>query len=489
MHTLSRHALLILCVMMPGCEEGLEGSNGLMKPDQGAYDLSAHDHGRPGQLDMGHTGHDAALRHAPDQEKGDDLSSAAHDMVQRDEGAGEPEWRSLPLKASVTQVQPMTGVVLWADSWNEAPLKKQVGLSQLEYAYVGPDRLVKKDGSLDWSPLDALLDEVAGRGHQAIVRFYYVYPGRPTTVPAHIKSSKGYTETKGQTEGKTTWFPDWSSQRLQDFHLDFYTQVAKRYDQDERLAFLQTGFGLWGEYHIYEGPRELGTQFPSKEFQRTFLSHMANTFSTLKWSVSIDAGDPTLSPLGDDLTLQSLPHGLFDDSFMQKDHAQYNESMWERLNYKTRFLTQPHGGEFSYYSDFDQKNVLRPEGIHGRSVEALSAKFHISYMIGNDQPSYHPDERIVAVSQSMGYRFRITEFRSSATATQVRVRNEGVAPPYYNAWVVVDGVRGEDSLRGLAPGQSKTFHVPTSADTQSVVSIQGERLVAGQTIEFEADLP
>ena len=94
------------------------------------------------------------------------------------------------------------------------------------------------------SSLRRLLDEVAGRGHQAMLRFRFVYPGYETSVPDYIKGLGDYSETQGQSEGRTTWFPDWAHPELQRFALEFYTELAAQYDTDARLAFIQTGFGL-----------------------------------------------------------------------------------------------------------------------------------------------------------------------------------------------------------------------------------------------------
>lgn len=394
----------------------------------------------------------------------------------------------IALQSSITQVQPMTGIVLWSDSWNDHPLKTQQGATQLEYAYVRPSDIVDDTGQYDWQPFEALLNDVASRKHQLIVRFYYVYPGRQTAVPDHIKKRASYQETRGQTEGQTTWFPDWRDDGLEQFHLAFYTKFAQRYDNDPRLAFLQVGFGLWGEYHIYDGPNIIGEHFPSKTFQTTFFNHMKATFKRLKWSVSIDAGSQTYSPLAMDAQLRQSGFGLFDDSFMHKEHNGYNEQMWDVFEHNTRYLTQPHGGELSYYTAFDQQNALNAQGIHGRTFESMSGKFHISYMIGNDQPAHQSNARIKAAAMATGYRFEITSLMSNATQTVATVQNNGVAPFYYDAWVSIDGVRGTTSLKGLQPGQSTQVNILTPATNASLVEVVADRLVPGQRIEFQADL-
>ena len=66
--------------------------------------------------------------------------------------------------------------------------------------------------------MDRLLEEVARRGHQAIVRFYFVYPGRESTVPDYIKALPDFRETRGKSEGRPTGFCDWSHPELKRLH-------------------------------------------------------------------------------------------------------------------------------------------------------------------------------------------------------------------------------------------------------------------------------
>lgn len=399
----------------------------------------------------------------------------------------EQVFQPVSLLSETTKVQPMTGIVLWADSHNNSGLKQSDEFIQLEYAYVKPSDIVQQQGVYDWSTLESLLDAVSARGHQAILRWYYVYPGSETAVPEFIKDLEDYKETTGRTEGQSTDFPDWSHTVLQQFHLDFYSKFAQRYDSDPRIAFLQLGFGLWGEYHIYDGPNAIGEQFPSKPFQRQFIDHLSASFQHLHWSISIDAGDDYYSPFDEDNDLRGVRFGLFDDSFMHKTHADYNQDMWNVFAHAQRFRQSPHGGELSYYSQFDQKNVLNKAGMHGRTYESLSAQYHISYMIGNDQPSYQSHQRIKQAGMANGYKFRITEFMSSADESRIRVENIGIAPIYYPAFVAVNGVRAGQSLHELMPGQSQIYTV-AAGGSEPMLSIESDRLVSGQRIQFDADL-
>ena len=390
-------------------------------------------------------------------------------------------FRSMPLKSSITSVQPMTGIVLWTDSDGNT-----TDAVSLEFSYMLYNEVVKEQGKYDWSAVDALLQSVAARKHQAILRFRFVYPGYATSVPDYIKQLSDYHETEGESEGLTTFFPDWTNAELQRFTLDFYSRFAEQYDDDPRLAFLQTGFGLWAEYHIYDGPFELGKTFPSKQFQAAFFRHLDTVFVTTPWSISVDAADDTYSPFEQQNELKAIEFGLFDDSFMHEEHDGYNTDCWNFFN-RNRFLRSPAGGEFSYYTDFDQRHVLDRAGIHGTTWEEASAAFHISYMIGNDQPEYQTMDRIREAGMASGYRFRINSFAASADSSIVEVENTGMAPLYFDAYVAVGGVRANESLKYLAPESTLTCRIPAGGDNPPL-TIECDRLVPGQTIGYEADL-
>ena len=398
--------------------------------------------------------------------------------------------RDIALNSIIDQVQPMTGIVFWGD--NTGDLNQLGDDVQLLYSYMIYGDIVSQRGEYDWSAVEQVLNNAENRGQQAILRFRYTYPGVTSpSVPLYVRNTPGYQQQIRRVEGQNTYIPDWSSAELQDFTLEFYEQFAARYDDDPRLAFVQVGFGSYAEYHLYDGPLQLGQTFPSKDFQRTFVNHLANVFDQTHWSISIDAADGTQAPFRSTASLLNLDFGLFDDSFMHEQHStsdsEYNRASW--LFFGTdRYEQSPAGGEFNYYSDYDQEHVLDyPNGPYGRNFESFAAQYHITYMIGNDQLNYQPRSRIRQAGLATGYKFRITEFQSSDNASVVKVKNEGIAPFYYDAYPTVNGVRATTSLRYLLPGQSRTFSI-SSGGNNPLLTITSDRLVPGQTIQYEANL-
>ena len=143
------------------------------------------------------------------------------------------EWREVEFKSEITQVQPMTGLVLWPDEARDHNAEYGQTI-QLEFSYCLPCKVVKgcnDNGSIiyDWSWFDNLLADVAGRGHQLICRFRYEYPsGRDvdgnrgtTAVPEYIKQLPEYKETYAANPGGDgpTYYADCSNAELQRFTL------------------------------------------------------------------------------------------------------------------------------------------------------------------------------------------------------------------------------------------------------------------------------
>ena len=404
--------------------------------------------------------------------------------------AEDTEFTSIALQSSIDQVQPMTGIVFW--NTNNSALNDLGNIVQLEYSYLIYSDIVSEKEVYNWDVVDNLLTEVAERGHQAILRFRYTYPGKTaSSVPNYIEESAQYNSTIESVEGSNTYLPDWSSQELQDFTLAFFEAFAARYNSDPRIAFLQVGFGSYAEYHLYDGPLDMGYNFPSKDFQTQFLTQLDSDFTQLHWSVSIDAADEGYSPMAANSALTNLTFGLFDDSFMHETHSnndrEYNRSSWLFFG-EERYQHSPAGGELNYYSNYDQKNVLNAEtGAYGQSFEYFSALYHITYMIGNDQTEYQSNSRIKEAAMATGYQFEITAFQSSSTSSIVSVKNNGVAPLYYDAYLTVNGVQATESLKGLLPEQTLTVTIASGGDAPTL-SIESDRLLPEQEIQFKADL-
>lgn len=401
----------------------------------------------------------------------------------------------------------MTGLVLWPDEARNRNAEYGQTI-QLEFSYCLPCKVVtgcNDDGTIqyDWSWFDHLLDDVAGRGHQLVARFRYEYPSgsdvdgsRGTTaVPQYIKQLQDYKETYSANPGGDgpTWYADWSNSELQRFTLQFYADFAQRYAHDPRLAFVEVGFGHWAEYHIYGTKYQLGSNFPSMDFQKRFLEHLDTVMAGIPWAISIDASSADHSPVVADESLMALHFGLFDDSFMHKSHEigttdGYNEQCWNAIGRGVRWQRGVCGGEISYYSSNDQKNFLSPNGLYGHTWAEQAAKYHITFMIANDAPHGGVATPMLFREASMatGYRFVVKQCQTNGSITRLLVTNQGVAPLYRDAWFAIDDIRSATSLRGLHPGQELWVEIPAApAAYGQDIHIESNCILPGQSIEFE----
>ncbi len=402
------------------------------------------------------------------------------------------------IQSQADAVQPGTGLVLWSENARErnAAYGKSIAL---EYAYCLPCQVVtgKENGNVvyDWSSFNRWLKDVASRKHQAVVRFRYEYPGErsvdgnpgTTAVPAYIKALPDYKETFYENEDGPTWYADWTNAELQWFTKQFYADFNAVYKNDPRIAFVEVGFGHWSEYHIYGTPLKSGVNFPSAAYQKEFLSYLDEVLE-IPWLISIDAADS--SPVVGDASLMALTFGLFDDSFMHKDHeGDYNEDCWNAIGKGVRWKTGACGGEISYYTSADQKNFLNPAGMYGVTWEQASAKYHITFMIANDAPSgqYGTAERFKEASRACGYHFALTGLYANDAKTAAYVTNTGIAPIYRDAFLAVSGVRSSTSLKGLLPGDTLLVYIDKVSKGNDL-TIESDYILPTQTIQFDANL-
>lgn len=82
-----------------------------------------------------------------------------------------------------------------------------------------------------------------------------------------------------------------------------------------------------------------------------------------------------------------------------------------------------------------------------------------------------------------GYVFKLVSIRTKADSTLFEVTNRGVAPIYYDAYVAVDGVRSEQTLKLLCAGDTLLVGVAAGA-TNATITIESDKLVEGQEIQF-----
>lgn len=400
------------------------------------------------------------------------------------------EYCSVALTSTITTVSPNTGLVLWPGSKASGAYKNSIAL---EYSYFSPNEITNtldNDGKpiYNWQKVEDFLTNTHNNRHSAIIRFFYEYPTQeidpvPTGVPDFVRQYPNYKEGSVNYQyGGTSKAPltrvvhtvDWSNAQFRQFHMDFYTAFADRYNGDDRLAFIQVGFGWWSEYHLYNDAGtnvQLGQNFPSFSFQREFMSLIDRKFGSTPYSISIDAASDEYSDLRNHP--ESFSFGLFDDSFMHERHELkdgddeygYNEQCWIDLGAfsETKPLIRgANGGEVSYYTPDDQYNFLDAGGMYGHKFIDQAQKYQLSYLLANDAPEKAKNTPAVfkANSMLMGYEFTITniQFDRAQNLIDVTIKNTGIAPSFSLTRVVIRGYQSVP-FGVLLPSKSVTIQV------------------------------
>jgi hypothetical protein len=410
---------------------------------------------------------------------------------------------------------PLTGLVLWSDNPAIAAYSKAIAL---EFKYFRYDEVAsgrpETGFSYDWTTVHAFLDRAASRGHHGVVRFrdtdpqfsnsriygppYLGQPGVPASVRGLVRTAV-YNEGIEGAKPVKILFPDWSSRRLGDFVIDFFRHFSSEFKgKPEAPAFVEVGFGLWGEYHldfdnlsafsdssITSIDTAVGKIFPSKADQTRMLIAIDSSLGPFPWSVSIDAADDQYSPFSSQPRLKALSFGLFDDSILSEDPEGHNRDNWKFFGKGAR---SPNGGEISYYSYADQAHAFDPRGPHGRSLADEAKTLGLSFLVADGQTAYRSPSEIAAAGKSLGYRLAIRTATSSATGTIVTIENTGTAAVFFDIFASMGSVRGEPSLRGLAPGAENavTVRIPASGKG-SDFSLVSDRLLPGQVIPFSGN--
>ena len=232
---------------------------------------------------------------------------------------------------------------------------------------------------------------------------------------------------------------------------------------------------------------ELGKTFPDKAFQAEFARHLARVFVKTPWMISVDAADAEHGAVRRECRAPEAPvRRLRRLVPLPASTSEVNELNWNVMG-RDRWKLAPAGGEFSYYTRDDQKNALAPDGPHGIPFEKAAAEFHITFMIGDDQPRYRAMDRIREAGMACGYRFRVVAFEASADAVAGDGHERRRRADLSRRVLAVNGTAPSESLKGLAPGRTRTDEVGAGGDSPKL-TIACDRLVPGQAIEFEADL-
>lgn len=354
---------------------------------------------------------------------------------------------SLPLMAEVVVLKaapsptdnPLKGLVPYSDYADEGNFHFP---HSLEFDYLPLAKLMRGPSSFDWQPMEALLNKIAARGNQAVLRIWIEYPGQKSGLPEFlIEQGVKITAWKNKDEKKTCYSPDYDDERMVSALESFIAAVGKRYDGDPRIGFITAGLlGSWGEWQTY--PRE--DLFASPSTQKLVLETYEKAFDTTPILLRYPVGK-------DDEHWAANAHynmGFHDDSFAWGTLDRGKEDDWffmpilnkagdKALN---KWRTQPIGGEVRpelWGQIFDAK----PAHPQAQDFAECVRQTHVSWLMesGMFKEKAKPARYASAEVQvrRMGYDFHVSTVDIQRDDTKLHLRltvlNQGVAP-FYQDW-------------------------------------------------------
>jgi hypothetical protein len=316
----------------------------------------------------------------------------------------------------------------------------------LEFNYLPYSALVNGYDEFDWSPLEELLDDVAGRGHQAIFRIFLEYPDKHGVIPDFLLNDglkvHKYLNTNTQPlPPARVETPDYEDQSLRRSLRAFIVALGKRYDGDPRIGFITAGLlGAWGEWHTY--PKD--ELFASKTVQREVMDAYEAAFTVTPVLLRYPAGDQTWGKAKN----ADRGFGYHDDSFAWATlHTGRKDDEWFFMtalkeagpDAESKWKTHPIGGEIrpeAWGKVFDDKPRVKQIQNFRDCVEAT----HVTWLMdsGMFEKKQQADriQRAEEQVRRMGYEFHcpgvtIGEFSGGKFDVRLEIENRGVAPFYY----------------------------------------------------------
>jgi len=347
--------------------------------------------------------------------------------------SAEAHYYSLGLSGGPTN-NPLKGFMPYAGAYTTFP-------HSMEWNYLPLRSVMSGPTNFNWAELEALLSNVASRGHQTVFRFYLDYPTLPTGIPQYLLdaglATRSYTDYGNNGISVS---PDYENPLLDQALTNFISALGRRYDGDPRIGFITLGLlGFWGEWHTY--PHD--SWFASTAVQDEVMTAYEAAFAKTKLLVRYPSGtNPAVRRLG-----------YHDDSFAYQTidpPAWMFLGLLEAAGDTNKWRTQPIGGEVRpevqpCMWDVSQTNCVPAGQEFTRCVELTHASWMLNHTAFNPGFTGAQKDLALAGARRLGYTLCVSNALlvdasvSEPLNVTLELGNVGVAPFYYD-WPVQLGV-------------------------------------------------
>jgi len=330
---------------------------------------------------------------------------------------------------------PFMGLVPGAD-YVDFPLPHRMAYKVLTWGELEPEK-----GAYAFEAIERKygMDAFAARGVRFVLRVVLDYGTDEAhmDIPDWLYDEIGGDGVRYDADVGKGFSPNYSNETLLRYHERLIGALGDRYDDDPRVAFVALGsLGHWGEWHTYIGD-DLRIPFPPMAISDTYVEHYLEAFPTKK--LLMRRPYPIAERNG---------IGLYNDVF-GSERQTYDFIDWFENGYESMLADAfvpampdfwkrgPSGGEFGF-AGVDGM-YFEPERFD-ETLE-MARRSHLSWIgPSSDIEELDADERknLDRFLATIGYRFSVHAASypegwrvGSDVAVEFEVRNDGVAPFYY----------------------------------------------------------
>ncbi|MGB5757227.1 MAG: DUF4832 domain-containing protein [Acidimicrobiales bacterium] len=340
----------------------------------------------------------------------------------------------------------------WNSGWSNDLREATVGFQYIKWSDLEP-----RNGVFDFDAVEEVIGRSGSRNRHLVLRLYCDWWGQDQQsrgCPNWMYSEVGVKRLRGDNGRYIT---DYNDPRYVDQAVQAIRALAGRYDDDPRIYAFQLGIlGYWGEWHTW------GSQFDGQSYD---ITTETETRILDAYQQSFDRA--RLMARYPDRSILATADGLgFHNDYFRPNNG-HSAEFDEAVSSGRRWMGGPIGGEV-------------PPGLSSNDYQQLYATSqgremietgHYSTMKPGSVAAQYSD-RHMELHKRFGYNFQIEEARfagarpsSGRVGVELKVRNIGVAPFYYD-WQVQFALLGDDGqpvavseaeaydLRGPMPGDA-----------------------------------
>lgn len=358
-------------------------------------------------------------------------------------------------------------VIETGESFEGNPLKGMVPFDysttdfphSMEWFYLPVSAVQTGMNEFDWSKLEERLKAIAGRGHQAVLRFYYDYPGEEIGVPQFLID--GGLEMRYYNEpndlGGAGYCPDYENPTFRQSMKNFISAFGERYDGDVRIGYITLGLlGFWGEWHNWPYDEDTSDGRADWSISTEVFREVLDTFDMAFDKTQLCVREPK-----DGIDYSNYDVGYHDDSFgystLSESKGGQAWNFMQKLfdfNQQNKWKTNCIGGEI--YPPIQSEIFSQTASGDCQNWDDCLEESHATWMLC-ENIKYYTGTTLANARQAakqLGYDFQVSTAYyddtdvSSALYLKVDIKNIGTAPFYYDhtVWPVEIGVKQGDTL-------------------------------------------